>query len=307
MNELEITSALSAVVSLRSRIPEDALTANTLGTERAGHGVQIREDGLVLTIGYLVTEAESIFLVTASGQTLPAHLVAYDQETGFGLVQALGRLDAATVTLGRSSSLKIGDPIVLAGHGGKSAMVSAEVIDKREFAGYWEYLLDEAIFTAPAHNNWGGAAALDSEGQLVGIGSLLVQQAEEGEQQRDVNMVVPIDLLPPIFDDLLMFGRTRKPPRPWLGMLTVDHPAGLVVASTYDGGPADEADLEVGDIVVEVGGYEVSDLAEMFRRVWGIGEAGVDIPLTIVRNGERMTVSVTSVDRNASLKSPRVH
>ena len=220
MNELEITSALSAVVSLRSRIPEDALTANVLGTERAGHGVQIRDDGLVLTIGYLITEAESIFLVTASGQTLQAHMVAYDQRTGFGLVQALGRLDAATVQMGSSADVRVGDPIVVAGHGGKSDMVAAEVITKREFAGYWEYLLDEAIFSAPAHSNWGGAAALDSEGRLVGIGSLFVQQAEGEDSGRDANMIVPIDLLPPILDDLLMYGRTRKPPRPWMGLLT---------------------------------------------------------------------------------------
>ncbi len=307
MNELEITSALSAVVSLRSRIPEDALTANVLGTERAGHGVQIREDGLVLTIGYLITEAESIFLVTASGQTLQAHMVAYDQRTGFGLVQALGRLDAATVRMGSSADVKLGDPIVVAGHGGKSDMVAAEVIAKREFAGYWEYLLDEAIFSAPAHSNWGGAAALDSEGRLIGIGSLFVQQAEGEDSGRDANMIVPIDLLPPILDDLLMYGRTRKPPRPWMGLLTVEHRAGLVVASTIDGSPAEEADIEVGDIVAEVAGAPVDDLASFFRQVWSLGEAGVEIPLTIVRDGERLSVSIESVDRNASLKSPQMH
>jgi S1-C subfamily serine protease len=299
---------MSAVVALRSRIPEDALTANVLGTERAGHGVQIRDDGLVLTIGYLVTEADSIFLVTASGQTLPAHLVAYDQETGFGLVQALGRLDAATVRIGQSADVGVGDPIVLVGHGGKSDCVSAEVIEKREFAGYWEYLLDDAIFTSPAHNNWGGTAALDAEGRLVGIGSLFVQEADsEGGTRRDANMVVPIDLLAPILDELLMYGRTRKAPRPWMGMLTVEHQVGLVVASTIEGSPAEAAELEVGDIVAEVDGEPVEALADMFRKVWSLGEAGVEIPLTVVRDGERLAVSIQSVDRNATLKSPQIH
>lgn len=308
INEFEVTSALSAVVSLRSRIPEDALTANVLGTERAGHGVQIRDDGLVLTIGYLITEADSIFLITASGQTLAAHLVAYDQETGFGLVQALGRLDAATVKIGESSGVKVGDSIVIAGHAGKSDMVSAEVIDKREFAGYWEYLLEEAIFTSPAHSNWGGAAALDRDGRLIGIGSLFVQEADDkGGSQRDANMIVPIDLLAPILDDLLMYGRTRKAPRPWMGMLTVEHQAGLVVASTIEGSPAEAAKLEVGDIVEEVNGEPVEELAELFRKVWNLGEAGVEIPLTVVRDGERMAITIQSADRNATLKAPQVH
>lgn len=307
MNEVEITSALSAVVGLRSHIPDDALTANVLGTERAGHGVQIREDGLVLTIGYLVTEAESIFLMTASGQTLQAHLVAYDQETGFGLVQALGHLDAATVPLGRSADVQVGDAIVLAGHGGKSDTVNAEVIEKREFAGYWEYVLDEALFTSPPHTNWGGTAALDSEGRLVGIGSLFIQQGEGESRPRDANMVVPIDLLPPILDDLLMYGRTQKPPRPWLGLLAVEHKAGLVVASTVDGGPAAASDIEVGDIIAEVDNVPVDELADFFRHVWSLGRAGVEVPLTVIRNGDPMLVMINSMDRHASLKAPRIH
>ena len=166
MDEVAVTSALGAVVALHSRIPDQALTASLLGTERGGHGVVFRDDGLILTIGYLVTEAESVFVVTASGQTLPAHVVAYDQETGFGLVQALGRIDATHVEIGSSADLVVGDPVVLAGHGGKSDSVQQKIIAKREFAGYWEYLLDEAIFTAPPHQNWGGAGLINRHGEL---------------------------------------------------------------------------------------------------------------------------------------------
>src|SRR5207237_4967739 len=89
----DLERALSAVLGLRATVPEDAFTAGTLGTERAGSGVLIREDGLVLTIGYLVTEAETMWLTSEGGGAVQGHVLAYDQETGCGLVQALGRLN----------------------------------------------------------------------------------------------------------------------------------------------------------------------------------------------------------------------
>ncbi|NKC11140.1 MAG: PDZ domain-containing protein [Gammaproteobacteria bacterium] len=307
IDQVAVTSALGAVVAVHSRIADNALTASLLGTERGGHGVVFREDGLIVTIGYLITEAESVFVVTASGQTLPAHVVAYDQETGFGVVQALGRLDAPHVEVGSSADLQVGDPVVMAGYGGRSDCVLQKVIAKREFAGYWEYLLDEAIFTAPPHQNWGGTGLIDRHGKLVGIGSLFVQHVGRGGNTNDANMVVPIDLIKPILDDLLMYGRVQKPPRPWLGMITVEHQAGLVVASTVDGGPASKSDIEVGDIVAEVAGQPVRELASMFRLVWGLGEAGVEVPLTVIREGEHVDVYVNSADRNALLAAPQVH
>ncbi|MBT6275144.1 MAG: serine protease [Chromatiales bacterium] len=307
MDEVAVTSALGAVVALHSRIPDSGLTASMLGTERGGHGVVFRDDGLILTIGYLVTEAESVFVVSASGQTLQAHVVAYDQETGFGVVQALGRLDAPHVEVGSSADLQVGDPVVMAGHGGKSDSVHQTVIAKREFAGYWEYLLDEAIFTAPPHQNWGGTALIDRHGKLVGIGSLFVQHASSAGSTNDANMVVPIDLLTPILDDLLMFGRVQRPPRPWLGMITVEHQAGLAIASTVDGGPASYSDIEVGDIVTEVAGQPVRELASMFRLIWSLGEAGVKVPLTVIRDGDHVDVDINSIDRRSLLAAPQVH
>ena len=208
----DLDTALSAVLGLRATIPEDAFTAGTLGTERAGSGVLIRKDGLVLTIGYLVTEAETIWLTSVGGGAVPGHVLAYDQETGFGLVQALGRLNIQPIELGIGLRVGAGDRAVMAAEGGRRHAIAARVVARQEFAGYWEYVLDRAIFTAPAHPFWGGAALIGADGRLIGIGSLHVQHASGRELRRDVNMVVPIDLLPPILDDMLTYG--RQPSRP---------------------------------------------------------------------------------------------
>ncbi|HTT79884.1 MAG TPA: S1C family serine protease, partial [Stellaceae bacterium] len=205
--EFDVDQALSGVLGLQATVPEDAFTASTLGTERAGSGVLIRKDGLVLTIGYLITEAETIWLTSSLGGAVPGHVLGYDQETGFGLVQALGRLNVPHLEVGTRRRVGAGDRAILAAEGGRKHAVSAVVVARQEFAGYWEYLLDRAIFTAPAHPFWGGAALIGGDGSLIGIGSLHVQHSSGRELRRDVNMVVPIDLLPPIIDDLLTYGR----------------------------------------------------------------------------------------------------
>src|SRR4249920_212182 len=172
----DLDPALDAVVQLRSEIPDDAFTAPLLGTERGGNGVVIRDDGLVLTIGYLVTEASRIWLTTNRGTVCEAYPVAYDQQTGFGLVQPLGKLGVKAITRGSASSCRVGENVVVAGAGGAAHALKATVFAKREFAGYWEYVLDEAVYTAPAHPQWGGAALIAPDGKLAGIGSLLVQE-----------------------------------------------------------------------------------------------------------------------------------
>ncbi len=306
-SSFDLDGTLSAIVALRTRIPEDALTAPVLGTERAGHGVVISAHGLVLTIGYLITEADSVWLVDQSGRSAPGHVVGYDQETGFGLVQALQSMSWPWLELGSSAHLEVEEPVLVAGHGGREAVVNARVIARREFAGYWEYVLDDAIFTAPAHPNWGGAALLADDGKLCGIGSLLVQHVGRGSTARAANMIVPIDLLKPILADMQHYGRPNRPPRPWLGWLVQEVEEHLVVAGVYEGCPAQNAGLRVGDLVLEVNGTPVSDLAELFRRVWSLGEAGVAVPLTIGRDDASQVVVVDSTDRNACLKSASVH
>jgi len=302
----DLNRTLASVVSLRAEIPEDAFTAGILGTEREGNGVVIGDDGLVLTIGYLITEAETVWLVSEQGTAAPAHVVGYDQRTGLGLVQALGRLDVPAIPLGASGGLKVGDEVVVAGQGGRRHALKARVVDKREFAGYWEYVLDEAIFTAPAHPSWSGAALIGPDGALQGIGSLLVQEAPAGEPPQNCNMFVPIDLLDAVRDDLLKFGKAGGPPRPWLGMYTAEADGKLHVAGLAKDAPADRANVRVGDIVLEVAGAPVAGLAEMFRRIWALGPAGTDIPLTVARGGEELNIRVHSADRSDFLRSPEL-
>jgi S1-C subfamily serine protease len=304
----DLDRALMAVVGVHTKIPEDAFTAETLGTERMGHGVLIRDRGVVLTIGYLVTEAEEVWLNPAEGPPVQGHVLAYDQETGFGLVQALARLDLPSLALGRSSDTRVGEPVVVGGAGGRKRSVAARIAAKQEFAGYWEYVLDEAIFTTPAHPNWGGTALIGSAGDLLGVGSLQMQQApERGRPGGDLNMVVPIDLLKPILDDMLKTGRANRPQRPWLGLYATEIEDKIVVVGLARGGPAQKAGLKTGDVVLSVGGAEVSDLAGLYRRIWSRGAAGVEVPLMIYRDGRTFEQSVVSSDRNRFFKAPSLH
>jgi S1-C subfamily serine protease len=301
----DLDRALRSIVALQATIPEDAFTASILGTERAGSGVIIRDSGLVLTIGYLITEAESVWLTGADGRVTPGHALAYDQETGFGLVQALGKLGQPALELGKSGEAKPGDPVVLAG-GGRRQSVLARIVAKQEFTGYWEYLLDEAIFTAPAHPFWGGTGLIGQDGKLLGIGSLHVQQMTEGNQQRDINMIVPIDLLPPVLDDLLTYGRVQRPARPWLGIYSAESEGRIVVADVAEQGPAAKAGLRQGDIISAVRDASVDSLGEFYRKLWACGPAGTEIPIEVVREKRSHWLRIKSADRAAFLKKPQL-
>jgi len=300
----DLERALDAVVSLHAIVPSDAFTAEILGTERAGNGVFIR-DGVVLTIGYLITEAETVWLTLNNGKSVQGTVLAYDQETGFGLVQALGRVGVDPLPIGSSADAKVGDPVVIGGAGGRRHSLVARVVARQEYAGYWEYLLDEAFFTAPAHPNWGGTAMIGPAGELLGIGSLQLQQASERKGAAEhLNMMVPIDLIKPILDSLLTTGRSPHPPRPWLGFYASEVENHIVIVGMSQKGPAAKADLRTGDVVVAVGGAEVDNLGDLFRRIWATGDAGVDVPMTISREGRVFDVHVASTDRNRLLKGP---
>ena len=301
MDTIDIDSTLQSIVAIRSHIPEDAFTAANLGTLREGSGVVIRKSGLVLTIGYLITEANEVWLTTDRGRVVPAHALAYDQATGFGLVQALGALDVPAIELGNSDRLKPGDPILFADATGD--YVEGAVVAKQEFAGYWEYLLDEAIFIAPAHPSWGGAGLLGRDGKLLGIGSLRLQMMQRGETI-DINMAVPINLLPPILDDLLTKGQVDRPPRPWLGVFSAENNGSVVVMNVAEKSPADKAGIKRGDIISDVRDAGVESLADFYRKVWSSGEAGTEIPMRIVRDGRDTWLRVKTADRNSFLKRP---
>ena len=305
--KFDLDEALISVVGLKTVIPSDAFTADTLGTERLGHGVLIGDHGIVLTIGYLVTEAEAVWIRLSNGRVVPGHVIGFDQETGFGLVQALGRVDLPSLPLGDSDLVAVGDEVVVAGTGGRQNSVAAAIVARQEFAGYWEYVLDEALFTAPSHPHWGGTAMIGQNGRLLGIGSLQVQQVLKDGRSEDINMIVPINLLKPILDDMLMLGQPKRPPRPWLGLYATEIDKQITVAGISARGPARRADIRTGDVILEVAGGVVYNLADLFRSVWALGEAGVNVPLTILRKGRTMEVHLTSVDRRDFLKGPVLH
>jgi len=301
----DLDRALSSIVGLHSIVPADAFTAETLGTERAGNGVVI-DDGLVLTIGYLITEAETVWLHLGDGRVMEGHALGFDSVTGFGLVQALGRMNIDPLPIGSSAATRIGDRVVVGGAGGRTHSVACQIAAKQEFAGYWEYLLDEAIFTHPAHPNWGGAGLISAGGELIGIGSLQLEREKSGKAEH-VNMIVPIDLLKPAIDDLRRFGKVNKPARPWLGMYSTEIDDRVVVIGISGNGPAARAELKAGDVILAVKGEKITSQAGFYRKLWALGPAGVDVPLTVHHEGVTFDVTLASTDRTRLLKGPRLH
>lgn len=302
----DLDTAIAAVVGLTARVPDSAFTAEVLGTERTGQGVVIRDD-LVLTVGYLVTEAEEVWLTNHLGATVPAHPLAVDFESGFALVQSLSPISVHPVTMGSAKTLDIGADLVIAGAGGRDHALAARLVARQEFAGYWEYLIDDALFTAPGHPHWGGAAVIGPDGRLVGLCSLQLAGSRPGGATEAINMSIPIDLLFPVFDDMVTLGRTKREPRPWIGAYVNEIGDQIVVVGVATDGPADRAGLQPGDVVSAIANDPVDDLATFYRRLWSLGRAGLEVPLSIERGDRHLSVLVTSGARAHFLRRPRFH
>jgi S1-C subfamily serine protease len=305
--DFDLDTVLSAVVGLRTTAPLDAFTASALGTEREGSGIVIGDDGLLLTMGYLITEAETVWITAADGRAVPGHALAFDAESGFGLVQPLGKLDLPKLEFGDSEGAALGESVLFASAGGRRRAIETKVVGRQEFAGYWEYLVDDAIFTAPAHPFWGGGALIGKDARLLGVGSLILQQGDAKGRRHDMNMIVPIGMLRPILDDLRRYGQVNRPPRPWLGVYAMEDDDTVVIGGLADGGPADRAGLRTGDHVLAVEDEEITDLAGLWRGVWACGPAGSRVTLMVQRDERRMPVSIATVDRRSLLKAPRMH
>lgn len=286
----------AALVHIEAEVPDSARTAGSLGTRRAGSGVVIDDDGLVLTIGYLILEADTV-KITTGDRRVAATVLAYDDATGFGLLRAQAPLDIAPLELGSSASLERRDRVLVASYSGARDAVRAIVVSRHPFAGSWEYILERAIFTAPPHREYGGAALIGPDGKLLGIGSLMVGHALEDGPPMPGNMFVPIDLLKPVLADLIADGRAARPPTPWLGMFTNDRRGHVLVVQVADESPAARAGIVAGDVVIGVAGHAVTTMRDLFRAVWALGPAGVEVPLAVVHGGEISEVTVHSADR----------
>ncbi|MGB1132416.1 MAG: S1C family serine protease [bacterium] len=291
-----LANPVNAIVGLEVKIPVTARTAASLGANRRGSGIVIDDEGRVLTIGYLILEASKVSLVDVDGKTIPATVIGYDGDTGFGIVQALTPLQAEPVALGDSTQLKVGSQLKVVSREIDSVLQEVIVMDRENFAGYWEYLLEDALFTTPAVPSFAGAGLINDQGELVGIGSLFVRRPF-ADQLVPANMFVPIEALQPILSELIRQGQISRPPKPWLGVTVVEQYGRVLVQSVSKNSPASQAGLAEGDLLLKINDKAVSDLEELFRAIWGQGEAGVRIPMTILKGNQLQQIEVVSADR----------
>lgn len=292
-----------SVVKVRAQAVKDARSASTLGRSREGTGVVIDSNGLVLTIGYLVTEAETVQLSTADGKVFPATVVLQDNRTGLGILKALTPLPIRPVDFGESAAAGEREPVLIVGFDG---VAPAYIVSKRPFVGYWEYLLDEAIYTAPATVNWQGAALLDREGKLLGIGSLAVGDALGAQTQVPGNLFVPIDVLKPVVGEIVATGALKAKPRPWLGINTQDVQGHVIVTRVSPDSPAEAAGLARGDLIVGVGGKPLKGQADFYTQIWSLGDAGVEVPVDVLKGTKVERYSVKSIAREQYFKGKPV-
>jgi serine protease Do len=289
-----------SVVKLSIKAVANARTVDNLGAEREGTGLVFGEKGLIVTIGYLILEAGSILVVAGDGRVYPASVVGYDHATGFGVLRAA--MDCRPLEIGSSAGVRELATMLVAAHGGAGGTSRACVVSRRRFTGWWEYMIDGALFTAPPRFEHSGAGLLDAEGRLVGVGSLWVSDALEVGAAFPGNMFVPIDLLKPLLDDLLSSGRRREPARPWLGVYSEEVQGHVVVTRVLAESPAALAGLARGDIILGVGGEAVGRQSEFYQRLWSSGEAGAPVVLHVLHKRTVKQLTVRSMDRMEFLR-----
>jgi serine protease Do len=297
-----LVDAARAVVGIKVKALANARSARTLGAERAGSGVLFAPQGLVLTIGYLILEADQVEITTSKGLTVPASVAAYDHATGFGLLRPLVPLDTKPIRLGASGKVESLDRLLVAAGGDEDNLTVATVVSKRQFAGYWEYLIEGAIFTSPPRPDFGGAALINKEGELVGIGSLFVMDAMNKGERLPGNMFVPVDLLKPVLDEMIATGKQKGGTRPWIGLSSMEEDGRLKVIRVSSDGPAERAGIQPGDIILQLSGKKIDNLPDFYRRLWSAGEPGVEVTLKVLKGTEVIDVKVRSMDRGENIR-----
>jgi S1-C subfamily serine protease len=297
-----VEDLVAAVVRIKTFINPDGRSVANLGRERDGSGILIDENGLVLTIGYLMVEAHAAEVITNAGRTVPAAVVGYDHETGFGLLRTIEPLKLKALPIGNAADLKEGDPALVASFGGLGMVAPVRVVSRRVFAGSWEYMIERAIFTSPPHPAWSGAALISRDAKLVGVGSLIVGDSTGNKDTSPGNMFVPIDGLMPILGDLLANGRVSGPGKPWLGVNTDEVGGRLMVSRVTAASPAEKAGIKRGDLVVGIGGEATTTLPDFYKKLWSLGPAGVSVPLDVIQGGDTRRIDIPSAHRLDHLK-----
>lgn len=296
----DVQSILSAIVGVRAEVPPDARTAGALGTRRSGSGVVIDAQGLILTTGYLILEATRVTIATDSGRAPPvtAQVLAYDHDSGLGLLRATQPLDVTPMPLGDSDAHPRGAALIVASLGGAERVQPVLLVDRREFTGYWEYLLDNALFTSPPHPLFGGASLIDPDGALVGIGSLIVPDARLGDTPVPGNMFIPVNRLKTILGEMLATGRGPGPVRPWLGIHSEELAGRVVVRRVTENSPAAQAGVPTGGVITAVAGQPVNGVADFYRKLWASAAPGDTVMLTLLTvDGGQRALAVTAGDR----------
>ena len=297
-----LVDATSAVVGVKVKALPNARSNETLGEERLGSGMLIGKDGMVLTIGYLILEADSVEVTDTDGTTVPATVVAYDHATGFGLVKPVVKLSQKPIRLGTATPIAQLDRLMIVNGGAEQTVSIATVVSKRKFAGYWEYLIDDAIFTSPPRLDHSGAALINKDGELVGVGSLFVMDAITPGEKMPGNMFVPVDLLKPILDELVKSGQQSASLRPWIGVNSLEEDGRVKVVQVNDESPADQAGIIAGDIILSVNGETVASLDSFYDKLWKRGPAGSTVMLTVLHGPMVREVAVRSIDRREFMR-----
>ncbi|AHJ68247.1 S1C family serine protease [Granulibacter bethesdensis] len=308
----DLEAVLQGIVFLRCLGPDgfDPDGSDDQGAQRTGSGVAIEvgssQTKMVITMTYLVNDADAIWITTQDGQVTPGHIIALDHESGFALIRPADALACPAIQIGDSSSVASESGAILAASGGITHAMETRIIARQEFAGYWEYHIPDALLVTPPHPVWGGCALIGMDGRLLGIAAVVLQQGDVGAGQLDINLIIPVSHLQAILPELLTHGR-RLASRPWLGLLAAEQEAGILISDVVPHGPAEAAGLRQGDQIIAINGKEPGDLATLWRLLWQSGAPPVGVAITILRDGQTMHTQVQAIDRYLYDKTPRMH